>query len=93
MILSVSLSEAFEITGKVDIHVTVYDGDELVMTVNSLKKGYCSFIDNWDPDWTAKRNGQHIEIERLFYTFKSVKINHGTNRIEFRYSLPIFDAQ
>ena len=54
-------------------------------TVNSLKNGWISFIDNWDPDWTAKVNNKNIKIDKLFKTYKSIKINKGKSYIVFEY--------
>jgi hypothetical protein len=65
--------------------VVKYDGDHLVVDVESPESGYVSFIDNWDPNWRASVDGQPIRIELLFGTFKSVPIGAGRHRVVFSY--------
>ncbi|MFT5442634.1 MAG: hypothetical protein ACI8W3_001678 [Myxococcota bacterium] len=69
------------------IAVERYTGDELVLTVTTVRDGYISFIDNWDSHWSATRNGKPVPIELLFGTFKAVAVPAGTSEIEFHYSL------
>jgi hypothetical protein len=62
-----------------------YNGDKLVVEVSADTDGYLSFIDNWDPDWEAKVDGDPVPIERLFDTFKSVRMSAGQHQVEFIY--------
>ncbi len=52
--------------------------------------GYLSFIDNWDPDWKAWVDGQPVEIELLFGTFKSVRLTPGKHKVRFSYQPGLF---
>jgi hypothetical protein len=72
------------------MEVTYYDGDKLTMVVENSQPIYVSFIDNWDPDWKALANGKRVGIDKLFGTFKSVRIQPGENHIVFYYR-PFFD--
>jgi hypothetical protein len=77
-----------EITESGPLHkmeVTYYDGDKLTMIVQNSQAIYVSFIDNWDPDWKALANGKRVGIDKLFGTFKSVRIEPGENKIVFNY--------
>ncbi len=65
--------------------VDYYDGEVLVVEVDARESGYLSFIDNWDPFWTAGLDGEPREIELLFGTFKSVRIPAGKSSISFVY--------
>jgi hypothetical protein len=67
------------------MQVTYYDGDKLKMTVENSQAIYVSFIDNWGPDWKALANGKRVRIDKLFGTFKSVRIEPGENEIVFCY--------
>jgi hypothetical protein len=67
------------------MEVTYYDGDKLKMIVQNSQPIYVSFIDNWDPDWKASVNGKRVAIDKLFGTFKSVRIEPGENKIVFYY--------
>jgi len=62
-----------------------YTGDELAAEADLPRDGYLSFIDNWDPDWTASVDGKPCRIEILFGTFKSIKVHEGSHLIIFAY--------
>lgn len=62
-----------------------YNGDALSLHVEAPVAGYVSFIDNWDPDWEARLDDHPIAIERLFGTFKAVKVGAGVHRVDFAY--------
>lgn len=83
-------SHKFDSLNLTDLKVEKYNGDELICNVTVKSDGYFSFIDNWDPNWKAFVNGQETEIEKLFGTFKSVKIGKGSNSIEFKYCPDFF---
>lgn len=72
------------------IEVRSYTGDELDLTVHMPSAGYVSFIDNWDPDWTASIDGQPARIELLFGTFKSLRMAAGEHRVRFAYRPKFF---
>ena len=67
------------------ITVERYTGDELNVVVEATQPGYFSFIDNWDADWTALVDGQAVEIQKLFGTFKTVNVAAGHHTIAFVY--------
>lgn len=73
-----------------DFKIEKYNGDELVISFYSGKKGFCSFIDNWESDWKVEINGSVSEIKKLFGTFKSVSIEKGKNTVTFKYSPGFF---
>ncbi len=62
-----------------------YDGDALGLTVYAGEPVFLSFIDNWDPDWTAEVNGKAVPYETLFGTFKSVRLAPGESWVLFEY--------
>ena len=67
-----------------------YNGDEMVCIIEIKEDCYCSFIDNWDNNWEAFVNGNKVNIEKLFGTFKSVKLEKGRNTLVFRYNPALF---
>ncbi len=77
------LDDAANFSGS--IIVEKYDGEELIIRVFSENEGYISFIDNWDPFWTAYVDNKSVPIEKLFNSFKSVKINSGESVVKFLY--------
>ncbi len=66
--------------------VKFYNGDYLKLMVQTDSDGYLHFVDNWDADWHAKINGETVEIEKLFKTFKSIKIPKGSHQVQFFYN-------
>lgn len=76
------------------ITVEAYNGDQLVLHIMTPTDGYCSFIDNWDPDWAASIDGEPAKIHLLFGTFKSVFVVRGEHTIIYTYrpQLNMFDV-
>jgi hypothetical protein len=68
-----------------------YDGDRLVVAVNTPDDAYVSFIDNWDEGWEAELDGQPVPIELLFGTFKSVRVPAGRQTLVFVYRPHLFE--
>lgn len=62
-----------------------YDDNRLILSVEVNREVFLSFIDNWDPDWRAWVNGQAVHMEKLFGTFKSVRVPAGVSSVEFAY--------
>ena len=74
----------------VSIQTEKYNGDEMVCIIEIKEDCYCSFTDNWDNNWEAFVNGNKVNIEKLFGTFKSVKLEKGRNTLVFRYNPALF---
>ena len=83
-------SKNYESSELIKLQIEKYNGDELAFMLETNENGYCTFIDNWDSDWKASVNEKEIHIEKLFGTFKSVKIEKGINKVVFKYSPKIF---
>lgn len=79
-------SESTEMNSRATLRVEHYNGDELELQVETDRAVYLSFIDNWDPNWTATVNGDRVPIEKLFGTFKAIQLKPGSSRVEFRYA-------
>lgn len=84
-------SKKYESSELINLKIEKYNGDELICTIETKENGYCSFIDNWDPDWKVTVNGEDETVEKLFGTFKSVKIEKGKNIIRYKYSPKYFN--
>lgn len=67
-----------------------FNGDRLELKVDAPEDGYVSYIDNWDPDWKAYVNGEEVPVEKLFSTFKSVRVTKGSSKVIFSYEPDIF---
>ncbi len=62
-----------------------YTGDHLLVDVNVPENGYLTFVDNWDENWIATVDGKPAKIERLFGTFKSVRLEAGKHEVSMAY--------
>ena len=76
-----------EKVGKVQINLieSSYNGDEILIEINSLIPGYITYMDNWSSGWKVKVNDQIKKIEKNFNTYKAVKINKGINAVFYKY--------
>ena len=75
-----SFSYVFDSNGSL-----VYDGDELVLKVESLNDGWVSFVDTWDQNWSVFVNNDKKKLNQLFGAYKSVRIESGISKIRFIY--------
>ena len=80
-------SNAFEKANdlKVKILIDEYDGNSLTLEILSEKKGWLSFIDNWDYGWVATVNKREVPIYKLLESYKSIKIKKGFSKVKFQY--------
>ena len=80
-------SNAFEKANnfKVKILIDEYDGNSLTLEILSEKKGWLSFIDNWDYGWVATVNKREVPIYKLLNSYKSIKIKKGFSKVKFQY--------
>lgn len=65
--------------------VMAYDGDSLRLEVTMPRPGWLSFIDNWDPYWTASVDRKASPISPLLGSYKSVFVPSGHAEVEFAY--------
>jgi hypothetical protein len=68
------------------VRVLAYTGDELAAEVDAPRAAFLTFVDNWDPYWTASVDGRAQALYPAFGTFKAVAVPAGTHRVEFRYA-------
>jgi hypothetical protein len=77
--------DATATSGRVDVAVEFFDGDTLRLDVDSPRGGWLSYVDNWDPNWTATVDERDVGIERLFGSYKSVRVPIGRSKVVFSY--------
>ncbi len=63
-----------------------YNGDQILIEINTEKGGYITFLDNWSPGWELYVNNKKQKIDKLFNTYKSAEIKAGKNIIFFKYA-------
>jgi len=79
-------ADTHKVESSFDYEVKEYNGDYLKIVVMTQATGYLNFIDNWDAEWEAKVDGQSVDIEKIFGTFKSIHLQPGTHQIQFFYN-------
>ena len=69
-------SEKDELSSKFEYSFVIekYDGNSLEINVSTENDGYLSYIDNWDADWVAFTNNKKVKINKLFNSYKIIKI-------------------
>jgi hypothetical protein len=75
----------FEAEAQARIAVRDYTGDVLVADVATRLPGVLCFIDNAAAGWTATINGRPAPVERLFGTFKALRVEAGSSRVVWEY--------
>ena len=83
----VQSSEKDELSSKFQYNFIIekYDGNTLEIDISTESDGYLSYIDNWDPDWVAFINNRQVDINKLFNSYKIIKIKKGFSNIKFQY--------
>ena len=79
-------SRLSEKQNKFTFELVKYNGDELIIIVNSDDDGWISFIDTWDSNWKVFIDKKEKNLEKLFDAYKAVKINSGKSEIRFVYN-------
>jgi hypothetical protein len=67
------------------IEIAFFDGDTLRLNVSNQRAAWLSYIDNWDANWTATVDGRDVVIERLFGSYKSIRVPRGRSTVVFSY--------
>ena len=81
------MREAVKEKNKVIITIDrkAYNGDEIVINLNSDIIGYLTFVDNWSPGWKVYVNNQERQVDKVLNAYKSIKVNAGSHKIKFKY--------
>ena len=80
-------SEKDELSSKFEYSFVIekYDGNSLEINISTENDGYLSYIDNWDADWVAFTNNKKVKINKLFNSYKIIKIKKGFSNVKFQY--------
>lgn len=62
-----------------------FDGDRIRLRVTLPEPAWLTYVDNWAPGWRASIDSAPAQLERLFGTFKSVRVPAGTHDVRFEY--------
>jgi len=67
------------------VNILNFTNNSITIQFISNIDGWLSYIDNFDPFWTAKLNDRNIKLYKLMNTYKSIEFNSGENIIIFKY--------
>ncbi len=86
------LDDAYQHETSSDFQYFVYNytGDVVDIAINAEKDGFFTLLDNYNKDWYVEVNEERAKIDKLFDTFKSVRVKKGLNYMHFRYDPPFF---
>lgn len=83
----------FASIAKSSYQVDYYDGDRLQLTISATQPCWVTFVDNWDPNWTAEVNGNPATISLALGSYKVVPLPAGTSDLVFTYKPPLLPWQ
>lgn len=65
--------------------IVKYEDERVVVRADSRDEGLLVLGDNWYPGWKAEVDGREVDIERVDYLFRGVRLGPGAHTVEFRY--------
>jgi Bacterial membrane protein YfhO len=65
--------------------VVSYEPERVVVRARSRGDGLLVLGDNWFPGWKARVDGRDVDVERVDYLFRGVRLGPGAHTVEFRY--------
>jgi hypothetical protein len=68
-----------------DARITVYESERVVVRTESTAPVWLVLTDSFDPDWSATRDGESVEILPADALFRGVPLPPGAWEVEFRY--------
>ena len=68
-----------------DARVTAYQDERVVVHAQVAAPAWLVLADSFDPDWTATRNGEPVEILPADGLFRAISLPPGAWEVEFRY--------
>ena len=68
-----------------EARITAYQDERVVVQAQTAAPAWLVLADSFDPDWTATRNGEPVEILPADGLFRAVPLPPGASQVEFRY--------
>jgi len=65
--------------------IVSYEPERVVVRARSRGAGLLVLGDNWFPGWKARVDGRDVDVERVDYLFRGVRVGPGAHTVEFRY--------
>ena len=67
------------------VTITNYEPNRLTYDVNSVKGGVIVFSEIYYPGWTAKVDGQPVELGRVNYVLRALNVKPGEHKVELAF--------
>ncbi len=68
------------------VKITAYEPNKLNYDVKSGKGGIIVFSEIYYPGWTAKVDGQDVEIGRVNYVLRAIQVKPGNHKVELSFN-------
>jgi hypothetical protein len=62
-----------------------YEGERVAVDTTAKRPALLVLTDNWYPGWKAKVDGRDVDLQRVDYLLRGVRVPAGAHRVEFRY--------
>ena len=79
------LGEAVRQTGESVVRITSCEPNRLTYDVNSAKGGVVVFSEIYYPGWTAKVDGKDVELGRVNYVLRAMRVAPGKHKVELEF--------
>ena len=67
------------------VKITSYEPNQLAYEVQSDKGGVLVFSEVYYPGWTAKVDGKPVEVGRVNYVLRAIRIAPGSHKVELAF--------
>lgn len=67
------------------VKITSYEPNRLTYDVNSDKGGVLVFSEIYYPEWEAKVDGQPVELGRVDYVLRAIRVKPGSHKVELSF--------
>ena len=71
--------------GESVVKILSYEPNHLTYEVSTQKGGVVVFSENYYPGWTATVDGEPVEVGRVNYILRAIKVKPGTHKVELSF--------
>jgi len=75
---------------KSNVKISDYKNDKILIDVESSENGFLFLSEIFYPSWKAFIDGKETEIFRTDFSLRSIYLEKGNHKIEFRYSSDVY---
>lgn len=80
-----TIGEGVKQEGTSLVKITKYEPNQLTYEVESQKGGVVVFSENYYPGWTATVDGNDVEVARVNYILRAIKVSPGKHTVQLSF--------